>query len=127
MGWNFSRQDREELAIYCYRQALKKSPTNKAAKYALKESLGKLEHKSSSNSMRSQNGVVYKATYNKNGAVLKSLKSGVIYIGRDCDAFSKKDGKGTWGEMGNGFLVTLKKASVRFKNQKLNLKVSCEL
>lgn len=127
MGWNFSRQDREELAIYCYRQALKKSPKNKAAKHALKESLEKLGHKSASNSMRSQSGEVYKAAYNKNGAVLKSSKSGVIYIGKDCDAFSKKDGKGTWGEMGNGFLVTLEKASVRFKDQKLNLRASCEL
>ena len=127
MGWNFSRQGKEELAIYCYRQALKKSPNNKAAKHALNKSLEILESRSSKDSIRSQSGRIYAVTYNKNGAVLKSTKNGVIYIGKDCDAFSKKEGKGTWGVVDSGLLITLKKISVRFLNQKLDLKGPCQL
>ena len=120
LGWNFARQNDHEKAIFCYSEALKRDPNNSKAKYALKKSRDAINNKKSE-IRKSGGGVIYSLTYNKNGAILKPSEGEKIYIGKDCDSFSKKYGKGTWGWANGGFKVIFKNRNVEFPKQEINI------
>ena len=70
----------------------------------------------------SSDGNVYEIRYNKHGAVLTSTyKHLTLYLGKDCDAFSKVYGKGTWGWANGGFSVDFRRKSFGFGRQELDL------
>lgn len=48
---------------------------------------------------------------NKNGLIISTLDSRVIYLGKDCDAYSKKYGKGVWSTTNAGIMVKFKNYS----------------
>ncbi len=51
----------------------------------------------------------YTAEVNEDGAILQS-QSTILYLGKDCDAFSPQYGAGTWGWANAGFNVTFPKS-----------------
>ena len=60
----------------------------------------------------------YTVTYNQHGAVLMPVNGGKkLYIGKDCDTFSKIYGKGSWSWNSSGFKVYFKNRTIIFKNQ----------
>jgi hypothetical protein len=61
-------------------------------------------------------GIKYTMTTNKNGVVLKS-KTETIYLGKDCDAYSRRYGKGTWGWANGGVSIELQKGKIGFPRQ----------
>lgn len=60
--------------------------------------------------------VAYKAFANENGFVFKA-KNETIYIGKKCDAYSKKYGKGHWGWANGGVLISFAKKQIGFPRQ----------
>lgn len=75
----------------------------------------------SADTRQSSDNVVYSVTYNKNGAVLASPSGKKVYLGKDCDSFSKKHGKGTWGWANGGFKVTFKNKGIGFPRQEIDI------
>lgn len=69
----------------------------------------------------SSDSVVYSVTYNKNGAVLASTSDEKVYLGKDCDSFSKKHGKGTWGWANGGFKVMFNNKDIGFPRQEIDI------
>jgi hypothetical protein len=61
-------------------------------------------------------GTLYTMTKNRNGIVLKSNKA-ILYLGKNCDAYSPQYGKGTWGWANGGVLVGLEKKTIGFPRQ----------
>lgn len=61
-------------------------------------------------------GVGYTMAKNMNGIVLKS-KTVTLYLGKNCDAYSPKYGKGTWGWANGGVTVELEKKRIGFPRQ----------
>jgi hypothetical protein len=61
-------------------------------------------------------GVGYTMAKNMNGMVLKS-KIATLYLGKNCDAYSPKYGKGTWGWANGGVTVELEKKRIGFPRQ----------
>ncbi len=63
--------------------------------------------------------------YNKNGAILtpkiKQSSLGKLYLGKDCDALSKKFGKGDWSWANGGFIVEFNNKSFAFPRQEVNV------
>ncbi len=85
----------------------------------------------------SGDGDQYFIQYNKNGAVLTSVnekhiiannasgkvtsKKLKLYIGKDCDAFSKVYGNGSWEWSNGGFLIEFKGKSFGFPRQEVDI------
>lgn len=70
-------------------------------------------------------GDEFTVKYNKNGAVLtpkiKNSTVGILYLGKDCDALSKKFGKGDWSWANGGFIVEFNNKSFAFPRQEVNV------
>ena len=68
-------------------------------------------------------GVSYKRVSSKRQKMLekKSLSIETLYVGRSCDSFSKKYGKGSWGWDNDGFRVEFKSIKFVFSNQQLDI------
>ena len=122
-SWN-KRFDRSNMSKLCYQ--LKEATTGSLGGYSpydmdeLNESDGK-----SLNVIISGRGVEYTVLYNKNGAVLTStFTKNILYVGKDCDSFSKKYGKGTWGRANGGLLISFENKSFGFPRQELMIKNS---
>ena len=61
----------------------------------------------------------YKIKYNEDGAVIKhDNNSGLIYLGKDCDVYSKELGKGTWNfyDFMPGFWIKFNNGTVMSTN-----------
>lgn len=65
-------------------------------------------------------GVKFSATYNENGAILKSKRS-TIYMGKNCDASSPEHGTGTWNWGSKGFKIDFTGKSIGFPKQKIDI------
>lgn len=83
----------------------------------------------------SQEGHQYSASLNEDGAVMVSLYpvarftgtgammqvitgTETLYLGRDCDAYSKVLGRGTWAN--GGFVVQFEDRAIRFPRQEID-------
>lgn len=70
-------------------------------------------------------GTVFKAKYNKDGAVLKS-NSITLYIVKACDAISPQFGKGTWHQNKQGFYLSFNNGkNIDFPNYSILKSSSC--
>lgn len=47
--------------------------------------------------------------HNKHGSIMTCSNKDVLYLGKDCDVFSKKYGKGTWGWANGGSRIEFSK------------------
>lgn len=82
-------------------------------------------------------GHQYRLSRNENGAVLQSLYpvarftgsgaemqvetgSETLYLGRDCDAFSKVLGQGTWSWANGGFVIEFGSHRIGFPRQEID-------
>ena len=94
----------------------------------------------------SQEGHQYRAKLNADGVVLESLYpvarftgsgamtqviTGIeaLYLGRDCDAYSKVLGSGTWAWANGGFVARLESKEIWFPRQEIdaNNDLNCAL
>lgn len=66
--------------------------------------------------MSTATGQRYRVSLNDHGAVLHGT-GGPVYLGRDCDAWSKRDGKGRWQWANGGVVVELGDARLAFPRQ----------
>jgi len=51
----------------------------------------------------------------------KKLKKIILYLGKSCDAYSKRYGKGTWSWANGGFIVEFKNERFGFGRQELDI------
>ena len=63
-------------------------------------------------------GQRYSVGYNSHGAVLQGAR-GTIYLGRDCDAWSRSDGRGDWHWANGGLVIELARQRLAFPRQEL--------
>lgn len=85
----------------------------------------------------SQEGHQYSASLNEDGAVMVSLYpvarftgtgammqvitgTETLYLGRDCDAYSKVLGRGTWAWANGGFVIQFEDRAIRFPRQEID-------
>ena len=89
----------------------------------------------SASSLYSVDGDMYIAEYNEHGAVLTSEHEKyfpenatsadmtktklVLYLGLQCDAYSKKYGNGTWGQSPGGFVIRFDHKAFGFIRQEI--------
>lgn len=79
-------------------------------------------NKRNTETRQSSEGRKYLIKYNKNGAVLKLIKTKKkIYLGKDCDVYSKKDGKGIWGWTNGGFKIIFANNKISFPKQEVEI------
>jgi hypothetical protein len=64
-------------------------------------------------------GRVWQASFNANGAVLRS-RDATIYLGRRCDAYSARYGHGRWEWANGGFLVVFRGRQIGFPRQEID-------
>lgn len=69
----------------------------------------------------SGDGEEFIAKYNRHGAILISVRdpSNKLYLGKDCDALSKRYGRGFWEWANGGFIVKFKYKEFGFGRQEL--------
>ncbi|WP_045451914.1 hypothetical protein [Psychrobacter sp. JCM 18903] len=81
------------------------------------------------NSYQSGTNEVYQAQYNSSGAILINQSLQRIYLGKDCDAYSSKYGKGTWGQANGGYIISFKAKEFSFPRQEVRMlmKTNCPL
>lgn len=68
--------------------------------------------------LTSADGGRYAVRHNAHGAVLRG-GGGVIYLGRDCDAWSRDGGRGRWQWANGGVVVELQHRRVAFPRQEV--------
>jgi len=85
----------------------------------------------------SQEGHQYRASLNADGTVMDSLYpvarftgtgamtqvitgTETLYLGRNCDAYSKVLGSGTWAWANGGFVVQFEDRAIRFPRQEID-------
>ncbi len=89
----------------------------------------------SASSLYSADGDMYSAEYNEHGAVLTSEHEKyfpekassvdmqktklVLYLGLQCDAYSKNYGNGTWGQSAGGFVIRFDHKAFGFIRQEI--------
>jgi len=72
-------------------------------------------------------GVQYRLVSSGSGSDMKemlgssTLNIETLYVGRSCDSFSKRHGKGSWGWDDNGFNVRFKSIKFVFSHQQLDI------
>ena len=75
--------------------------------------------------LTTSDGDEFTVKYNKNGAVLtpkvKTSTAGKLYLGKDCDALSKKFGKGDWSWANGGFIVEFANKRFAFPRQEVDV------
>ena len=87
----------------------------------------------------SSDGAVFDYTQNEHGVVLTVIertdgllvnpdvagpvtKTGdIIYLGRGCEAYSRKFGNGRWRATGGGFLVSFRRSQIAFPGQQIDV------
>lgn len=63
-------------------------------------------------------GITYVQTTNRHGDKLSAVGSdAVIYLGKNCDAYSNKHGNGRWWWANGGFGVIFSQTEIRFGRQ----------
>lgn len=72
---------------------------------------------------------VYKAQYNNDGTIFVNNTLEKIYLGKDCDSYAAKYGKGTWGQANGGIIIWFKDKEIVFPKQELNMliKTNCPI
>lgn len=68
---------------------------------------------------RDGNGRAWSGSRNRDGMVLRS-RAGTIYLGRECDAYSARYGRGRWEWANGGFAVRFRSTSIRFPRQEID-------
>lgn len=87
----------------------------------------------------STGGALFDYTQNEHGVVLTVIEQNdsllmnpdpaepvtkvgdIIYLGRGCEAYSRKFGNGRWHAMDGGFLVSFRRAEIAFPGQQIDL------
>jgi len=68
----------------------------------------------------SSNGITFQVKYNEHGAVLNSTNNSenlTLYLGRSCDAYSKRFGEGSWSWANGGTVVDFSSKNFGFPRQ----------
>ena len=50
----------------------------------------------------------------------------IVYLGRGCEAYSRKFGNGRWHATGGGFLVNFRRAEIAFPGQQIDVGQSAD-
>lgn len=50
----------------------------------------------------------------------------IVYLGRGCEAYSRKFGNGRWRATGGGFLVSFRRAEIAFPGQQIEVGQSAD-